>query len=80
MSLPEPPKMNFQSSTINFHLSPTVFGSLPGQQFQQILPRYQSCYPDYLDIFKPLLKLAVATHGESWHYINCHTHCTSPSQ
>ena len=62
MSLPKPPEMNFQSGTSNFYPFSTVLGSLSGQQFQQILPRYQSCYPNYLDmhsdIFKPLV---------SWH-------------
>ena len=66
MSLPKPPKMSFQIGTSKFYLSLTVLGSLSGQQSQQILPRYQSCYLIYLDIFDLYSNLYLSGNGHTY--------------
>ena len=66
IKLPKHSKMNFQSGMSNFYSFLAVLCNLSGQQFQQIVPRYQFCLPNYLDIFKPSLNLAIATYSDSW--------------
>ena len=75
----KPLKVFFQSGMSNFLPSPIVLGSLSGQQFQQILPRYQSCYPIYLGKFKYIQTQYLAgirhSYGESWQFWTVHTYC-----
>ena len=49
MRLPKPEIMNFQIPMSNFISSLTVLERMPGQQFKQIVSKYQSWYLKHLE-------------------------------
>ena len=73
MRLPKAGIMNFQFPMSNFISSPTVLERMPGQQFKQIVSKYQSWYFKYLGKLKFSLRTALVnlapfhTQFKLWH-------------